>query len=408
MKCRHCKSELKLSLINLGSAPPSNAYLSNEKLFSPEKWFPLQVLVCESCWLVQTEYFIKADELFDQEYSYFSSVSKSWLKHAEQYVKEIIERFYFNNKSHIVEIASNDGYLLQYVKKLNIPCTGIEPTNSTAQAARKKGIEIVESFFNEKLAQKLVDKGKQADLIIANNVLAHVPDINDFVKGVSVLLKPNGIATFEFQHLLQLINKNQFDTIYHEHFSYLSLNTVQTIFKKNGLQIFDVEEYATHGGSLRVFARRSDNKVSQVSNGVINILKTELESGIMSINFYKKFKERSNIIKNNLISFLIKAYQDHKKVVAYGAAAKGSTLLNYAGIKSDLINYVVDRSLSKQNKYMPGSRIPIKDESFLKNDNPDYILILPWNLKNEIMTQLEDILPSKVKFIIAIPDLEII
>lgn len=408
MKCRHCKTELKLSLIDLGSTPPSNAYVSYKKLSSPEKYFPLQVLVCESCWLVQTKDFMEVNELFNEEYAYFSSVSTSWLKHAEQYVKEMIKRFGFNKKSHIVEIAANDGYLLQYVKKLKIPCTGIEPTNSTAKVARAKGIEVVENFFSVKLAQKLKRKGKQADLITANNVLAHVPDINDFVRGVSILLKSNGLATFEFPHLLKLINENQFDTIYHEHFSYLSLNTVQTIFQKNGLYIFDVEEYSTHGGSLRVFARRLDNKISEVSNRTIDILKIEKLAGIMSIDFYKNFQERANIMSNNLINFLVKANHDNKKVVAYGAAAKGNTLLNYAGIKSDLINYVVDRSSYKQNKYMPGSRIPIKDEKFLRNDNPDYILILPWNLKNEIIKQFQDIKNFKVKFIIAIPNLEII
>ena len=408
MKCRHCKSELKLPLINLGSAPPSNAYLTNQTLSSPEKWFPLQVLVCESCWLVQTEDFTEADELFNEEYAYFSSFSTSWLQHAEQYVQEMIKRFCLNKNSHVIEVAANDGYLLQYVKRSNIPCTGIEPTNSTAQAAREKGIEIIENFFCVKLARELVEKGKQADLITANNVLAHVPDINDFVEGFSVLLKPNGVATFEFPHLLKIINQNQFDTIYHEHFSYLSLNTVVTIFKKNGLQIFDVEEYSTHGGSLRVFAQRLDTKFFEVSKRVIDLLKIEKLAGIMSINFYKKFQEKADLVKNNLLSFLIKANQDNKKVIAYGAAAKGNTLLNYAGIKPDLINYVVDRNPNKQNKYMPGSRIPIRNENFLRNDNPDYIIILPWNLKNEIIKQLEYMEHFKVKFIIAIPDLEVI
>jgi len=264
MKCRHCKEKLKLPLINLGSAPPSNAYLSNQTLHSPERWFPLRVLVCERCWLVQTEDFAEADYLFDKEYAYFSSFSTSWLQHSKQYVNDVIERFSLNKKSHVIEIAANDGYLLQYVKKANIPCTGIEPTSKAAQAARKKGIDIIESFFGVKLAKELVKKGKQADLITAKNVLAHVPDINDFVKGVSLLLKPQGKVTFEFPHLLNLINKHQFDTIYHEHFSYLSLTTLETIFKKNGLQIFDVEEQPTHGGSLRLFAQRYDTGLLSV------------------------------------------------------------------------------------------------------------------------------------------------
>ena len=408
MKCRHCKEKLKLPLINLGSAPPSNAYLSNQTLHSPERWFPLRVLVCERCWLVQTEDFAEADYLFDKEYAYFSSFSTSWLQHSKQYVNDMIERFSLNKKSHVIEIAANDGYLLQYVKKANIPCTGIEPTSKAAQAARKKGIDIIESFFGVKLAKELVKKGKQADLITAKNVLAHVPDINDFVKGVSLLLKPQGKVTFEFPHLLNLINKHQFDTIYHEHFSYLSLTTLETIFKKNGLQIFDVEEQPTHGGSLRLFAQRYDTGLLSVSNKVNDLTKKEIKAGIRTRDYYKNFQKKANIIKDNLLSFLIKAKKNNKKVVAYGAAAKGNTLLNYAGIRPDLVNYVVDRNPNKQNKFMPGSRIPIRDESFLKKDNPDYILILPWNLKNEIIKQIVSNTNFAGKFVIAIPKLEII
>lgn len=408
MKCRHCKEKLKLPLINLGSAPPSNAYLSNQTLHSPERWFPLRVLVCERCWLVQTEDFAEADYLFDKEYAYFSSFSTSWLQHSKQYVNDMIERFSLNKKSHVIEIAANDGYLLQYVKKANIPCTGIEPTSKAAQAARKKGIDIIESFFGVNLAKELVKKGKQADLITAKNVLAHVPDINDFVKGVSLLLKPQGKVTFEFPHLLNLINKHQFDTIYHEHFSYLSLTTLETILKKNGLQIFDVEEQPTHGGSLRLFAQRYDTGLLSVSKKVNDLTKKEIKAGIRTRDYYKNFQKKANIIKDNLLSFLIKAKKNNKKVVAYGAAAKGNTLLNYAGIRPDLVNYVVDRNPNKQNKFMPGSRIPIRDESFLKKDNPDYILILPWNLKNEIIKQIVSNTNFAGKFVIAIPKLEII
>ena len=408
MRCRHCNTELTLPLIDLGSAPPSNAYLTEQTLHEPEKWFPLRVLVCESCWLVQTEDFAQADELFDKEYAYFSSFSTSWLQHAEQYMKDMTERFSLNEGSHVVEVAANDGYLLQYFKECNIPCTGIEPTASTAAAAREKGISIVEEFFGVALAQKLASQGKKADLIVANNVLAHVPEINDFVSGFTTLLKPNGVATFEFPHLLNLINENQFDTIYHEHFSYLSLTALETIFKENGIQIFDVEEYLTHGGSLRLFAQRSDTGVQTVSEQVTELRKREIDAGMGSDNFYKNFQEKANIVKDDLLNFLIKAKQDGKKVVAYGAAAKGNTLLNYAGVRPDLLSYVVDKSPSKQGKYMPGSRIPIHTEQFLKDDKPDYVLILPWNLKSEVIKQLSYIKESGGKFVVAVPQLEII
>jgi 2-polyprenyl-3-methyl-5-hydroxy-6-metoxy-1,4-benzoquinol methylase len=407
MKCRHCNTELKLPLIDLGSAPPSNAYLTDQTVHTPEKWFPLRVLVCESCWLVQTEDFAQAEELFDEDYAYFSSFSKSWLEHAEQYVKDMTKRFSLDERSHVIEVAANDGYLLQYVKECNIPCTGIEPTASTANAARMKGIDILEEFFGVKIAQKLVEQGKQADLTVANNVLAHVPDINDFVSGFSLLLKPNGVATFEFPHLLKLINKNQFDTIYHEHFSYLSLTALEAIFKENGLQIFDVEECKTHGGSLRLFAQRYDTGMQIVSEQLIELSKKEIDAGMNNSNFYKGFQEKANIVKNDLQSFLIKAKKEGKKVVGYGAAAKGNTLLNYAGIRSDLLSYVVDRSPSKQGKYLPGSRIPIHTEQFLKDDKPDYVLILPWNIKDEVTRQLSYIKENGGNFLVAVPKLEI-
>ena len=408
MKCRHCNTELTLPLIDLGSAPPSNAYLTDQTLHTPEKWFPLRVLVCEKCWLVQTEDFAQADELFDEEYAYFSGFSTSWLQHAELYVKDMIERFSLDENSHVVEVAANDGYLLQYVKERNIPCTGIEPTTSTATAAREKGIPIVEEFFGIRLAQQLVEQGKQADLTAANNVLAHVPDINDFVSGFAILLKPNGVATFEFPHLFRLINENQFDTIYHEHFSYLSLIALETVFKKNGLQIFDVEEHTTHGGSLRIFAQRSNTGVFSVSVQVTELRKRETDAGMNNSDFYKGFQKKADVVKDSLLNFLIGAKRDGKRVAAYGAAAKGNTLLNYAGIKPDLLSYVVDKSSSKQNKYMPGSRIPIKAEQYLKDNQPDYVVVLPWNLKNEVMGQLNYIKENGGKFVIAVPELEII
>jgi hypothetical protein len=408
MKCRHCNTELTLPLIDLGSAPPSNAYLTDQTLHTPEKWFPLRVLVCEKCWLVQTEDFAQADELFDEEYAYFSGFSTSWLQHAELYVKDMIERFSLNENSHVVEVAANDGYLLQYVKERNIPCTGIEPTTSTATAAREKGIPIVEEFFGIRLAQQLVEQGKQADLTVANNVLAHVPDINDFVSGFAILLKSNGVATFEFPHLLRLINENQFDTIYHEHFSYLSLTALETIFNKNGLQIFDVEEHSTHGGSLRIFAQRLDTGTRTVTEQITKLRKRETDAGMGSADFYKGFQKKADVVKDSLINFLIKAKRDSKIVVAYGAAAKGNTLLNYAGTRPDLLSYVVDKNPRKQNKYMPGSRIPIKAEQYLKDDQPDYVIILPWNLKNEVMNQLDYIKQNGGKFVVAVPKLEII
>ena len=408
MRCRHCKTELTLQLVNLGSSPLSNAYLTEQTLHIPEKWFPLRVLVCEACWLVQTEDFAQAEELFDKDYAYFSSFSTSWLEHAEQYVKDMTKRFSLDKHSHVIEVAANDGYLLQYVKERNIPCTGVEPTASTANTAREKGIDILEEFFGVKLAQQLVEQGKQADLTVANNVLAHVPAINDFVAGFSILLKPNGVATFEFPHLLKLVNENQFDTIYHEHFSYLSLTALETIFKENGLQVFDVEECATHGGSLRLFAQRSDTGVRIVSEQLIELSKREIDAGMNNSNFYKNFQKKANIVKDDLLNFLIKAKQDGKKVVAYGAAAKGNTLMNYAGIRSDLISYVVDRSPSKHSKYMPGSRIPIHTEQFLKYDKPDYVLILPWNLKSEVIKQLSYITENGGNFVVAVPKLEVI
>lgn len=407
MKCRHCGNDLVLPLIDLGSAPPSNAYLTKKTLMAPEKWFPLKVLVCNQCWLVQTEDYAGAEELFDADYAYFSSFSTSWLKHAEQYVTDMIDRFGLNEQSRIVEVAANDGYLLQYVKARSIPCLGIEPTASTAAAAREKGIEVLEEFFGVNLAKKLAATGKQADLTAANNVLAHVPDINDFVGGFAHLLKPSGVATFEFPHLMQMVKFTQFDTIYHEHFSYLSLTAVNQIFERNGLQVFDVQEITTHGGSLRVFAQRKDQGQHAVSDAVTELLAREAAIGIASEAYYADFQQSANQIKYDLIEFLIKAKRDGKKVIAYGAAAKGNTLLNYAGIRPDLLSAVVDRNPAKQNKFMPGSRIPIVDENIILQEKPDYILILPWNLRNEVIEQLNYIREWGGKFITAVPTMQI-
>ena len=307
MKCRHCSSELKLPLVDLGSAPPSNAYLTEQKLKAPEKWFPLRVLVCEHCWLVQTEDFAQAHELFDAEYAYFSGFSSGWLAHAERYVADMVAHFELNADHHVVEVAANDGYLLQYVKARGIPCTGVEPTASTAAAARVKGIPIVEDFFGVRLAETLIAQGKQADLTTANNVLAHVPDINDFVSGFARLLKPQGVATFEFPHLLKLIAENQFDTIYHEHFSYLSLTAVNRIFATNGLSVFDVEEHPTHGGSLRVFAQRSDTGQHPRSAKIHELLQCEAQAGMSTAGYYAGFQAKTDKVKNDFLVFLLDA-----------------------------------------------------------------------------------------------------
>jgi len=396
-----------LPFVDLGSAPPSNAYLTVETLKDPEKWFPLRVLVCQQCWLVQTEDFAKASELFAPEYAYFSGFSSDWLVHAERYVDDMVSRFHLDEKSHVIEIAANDGYLLQYVKARRIPCIGVEPTAGTAAAARAKGIEVVEDFFGVPLAERLFALGKQADLIPANNVLAHVPDINDFVAGFAVLLKSDGVATFEFPHLLKLIAEIQFDTIYHEHFSYLSLTAVDRIFTANGLTVFDVEELPTHGGSLRVFAQRSDTGARRREARVDALLERESEAGVTKPRYYAGFQSQADKIKDDFLGFLLDARRNGKTVAAYGAAAKGNTLMNYSGIRPDLISFVADRNPAKQNKYMPGSRIPIVEEGRLKETKPDYIVILPWNLKAEIRQQLRYVGEWGAEFVTAIPALSV-
>ncbi len=407
MKCRHCGSELHLPFLDLGNAPPSNAYLTEEAVRAPEIWFPLRILVCESCWLVQTEDHAGREALFTQDYAYFSSFSTTWLAHAQRYVDQMIARFGLNASSCVVEVAANDGYLLQYVKQAGIPCYGIEPTTSTASAARGKGIDIVERFFGVELADELVQAGKLADLMVANNVLAHVPDINDFVSGFTRLLKPQGVVTFEFPHLLRMVQENQFDTAYHEHYSYLSLTAVQRIFAANGLTVFDVEELPTHGGSLRVFAQRSDTGVHERSAAVAGLLETEAQAGMTTPAFYQAFQQRAEKVKDDLVLFLIDAKRRGLKMGAYGAAAKGNTLLNFADIRPDLLPYVVDKNPAKQNKCMPGSRIPIVDEAHLKADRPDLILILPWNLREEVMAQLAYVQEWGGQFVTAVPALEV-
>ena len=402
MKCRNCGSLLTLPLIDLGSAPPSNAYLSPENLRKPEQWFPLRVLVCEQCWLVQTEDFDHTIEPFGADYAYFSGFSTSWLKHAERYVAEMVVRFDLGPMSHVIELAANDGYLLQYVKARGIPCTGVEPTASTAAAAREKGIPIIEEFFGLRLATRLASDNTRANLLVANNVLAHVPDINDFVAGVAIILAPSGIATFEFPHLLKLIAENQFDTIYHEHFSYLSLTAVQTIFNQNGLTIFDLQEIPTHGGSLRVFAARADEPRERQAS-VSALLEREREAGVASASYYSGFQAKADRVKTDLLSFLIETKRHGKTVIGYGAAAKGNTLMNYAGIRPDLIPFVADRNPAKRGKYMPGSRIPIVSEECIGKRKPDFVLILPWNIRAEVVQQLEYIRSWGGRFVTAVP-----
>lgn len=407
MKCRHCFAPLDLKLIDLGSAPPSNAYLTPEALLAPEKTFPLQIMVCERCWLAQTLDFAQADELFSSSYAYFSSYSKFWLEHAEHYVGSIVELLGLTPASHVVEVASNDGYLLQYMKARAIPCTGIEPTASTATAARAKGIETVEAFFGVALAHRLADEGRSADLMVANNVLAHVPDINDFLAGFAALLKQDGVVTFEFPHIMRMLAENQFDTIYHEHFSYLSLTALNRIMPVNGLAIFDVTELTTHGGSLRVFAQRKSTGRRPASGRVSELLAREERAGLASAAAYRPFQLRAENVKDDFVSFLIAAKRQGKKVAGYGAAAKGNTLLNFAGCRRDLLSYVVDRNPAKQGKYLPGSRIPIVAEDVLYRDRPDYVIVLPWNLKAEVTAQLVRVRDWGGEFVVAVPELEI-
>lgn len=405
MKCRHCYADVSLRLIDLGSSPPSNAYLTGDALLRAEKWFPLVVYVCTSCWLVQTQDQADAAELFDSEYAYFSSTSTSWLTHASNYVDAMAGRFGLGASSMVVEVAANDGYLLQYVAARGIPCLGVEPTRSTADAARAKGIKIVEDFFGVALAARLVADGQAADLTAANNVLAHVPDINDFVGGFRTILKPNGVATFEFPHLMRLMADAQFDTVYHEHFSYLSMLAVNAIFAANGLEIFDVETIPTHGGSLRVFAQRADHAERPIASAVAALLEAETAAGMSTAAYYAGFQPRADAIKDALLRFLIDAKREGKSVGAYGAAAKGNTLLNYAGVRPDLLPFVVDRSPSKQGKFMPGSRIPIVDEAHLKAVQPDYVVLLPWNLRRELEQQLHYTREWGGKLVTAIPEI---
>lgn len=408
MKCRHCAADLRLPFLDLGSAPPSNAYLSEAALRAPETWYPLRLLVCERCWLVQTEDHAGREALFTDDYAYFSSFSSSWLVHSRAYVQAMQARFGLGPGSLVAEVAANDGYLLQYVRQAGVPCFGIEPTASTAAAARAKGIDIVERFFGVALANELAGAGRRVDLVAANNVLAHVPDINDFVAGFTALLKPQGVATFEFPHLMRLVAENQFDTVYHEHYSYLSLGTVERVFDANGLAVFDVEEHPTHGGSLRVFAQRKDTGRHAATPAVEALLRREREAGMAGANFYRGFQAHAERVKNDFLAFLIEARRAGQSVAAYGAAAKGNTLMNFAGVRPDLIAFVVDRNPAKQGRWMPGSRIPIVDEARLKAARPDFIVLLPWNLTAELTAQLAYARDWGARFVAAVPSLHVL
>jgi hypothetical protein len=404
MKCRFCNTNLKDIFVDLVNSPASNSYLTEEQLNVAEVFYPLKVYVCSLCKLVQVDEYKKPNDIFDKDYAYFSSYSTGWLKHAKDYVEMITTRLSLSSSSMVTEIASNDGYLLQYFKEKNIPCLGIEPTANTSMVAKSKGIDVIEDFFGTSLAKTL----KKSDLILGNNVLAHVSNINDFVKGLKIALKEYGTITMELPHLLNIIKENQFDTIYHEHFSYFSLDIVEKIFEMQGLKIYDVEKLTTHGGSLRIYATHLENNRCSINQNIQDILDEEKKFGLLTMDVYRDFQEKANKVKYDLVEFLIQVKRDNKKVIAYGAAAKGNTLLNYAGIKNDLIEFVVDISIHKQGKYLPASHIQIVDETKVAKFKPDYILVLPWNIKEEIIEQLNYVKEWGCKFVVAVPRLEVI
>ncbi len=407
MNCRHCQTPLQHVFLDLGTAPPSNDYLSTEDLQRPERVFPLKLFVCDHCWLVQTEDYAAADDLFRSDYAYFSSVSSGWLKHAKSYADMITNRLALDADSFVVELASNDGYLLRNFVAAGIPCLGVEPTDATADAAEKLGIPVLRAFFGEDLAAKLAGEGKAADLIIGNNVYAHVPDINDFTKGMKKLLKVGGTITLEFPHLMQLIAQNQFDTVYHEHYSYLSLQTVVQIFAAAGLRVCDVETLPTHGGSLRVYGCHADDARVD-SAAVADMLQREKDFGLQKLETYTGFQPKADKVKDDLREFLQEQIAAGKTIAAYGAAAKGNTLLNYAGVTAEMIPFVCDAAPSKQGKYMPGSRIPILPPAAMAEKKPDWVLILPWNIAPEVVAQQKEIANWGGKFIVAVPKMEVL
>jgi hypothetical protein len=404
MICRSCQSDLTNVVIDLGFAPPSNAYIARDGLNKPEVYFPLRVLVCNSCWLVQTEDFLGRDDVFDSDYHYFSSTSISWVQHAKTYTESVIADLSLDSKSFIVEIASNDGYLLQHFQSSGIPCLGIEPTLSTAVVSQKKGIPTLIEFYGSELAHRIAKDYRLADLVIGNNVFAHVPELNDFCEGIFVLLAKNGVCTLEFPHLLSLLKFNQFDTIYHEHFSYLSLISITPLLDRHNLRIFRVDKLSTHGGSLRVYICKKD--ANWPSNGSLEILTEEERNfGLDTRSGYTGLWSQARKMKIDLLKFLITCRDEGRTVVGYGAAAKGNTFLNYAGIDSDLIQYVVDASNSKQSKFLPGSHIPIYSPEMLSKVRPNVLLVLPWNIADEVLLQNRELLDSGCDFFVAVPEL---
>lgn len=406
MKCRHCHTELEHVFLDLGHAPPSNAYLAKEELRAPEATFPLKLYVCDQCWLVQTEDYTEADKLFSRDYAYFSSTSQSWLQHASRYTEMITKRLGLSKGSFVIEVASNDGYLLKNFVAAGVPCLGVEPTDSTADAAEKIGVPVLREFFGVATATALAEGGKSADLICGNNVYAHVPDINDFTQGLRIALKAGGTVNLEFPHLMRLIEHNQFDTVYHEHFSYLSLTSVSRIFAQAGLRVFDLEELTTHGGSLRLYGcHDSDPRTTEPI--VSAMLERENAFGLQDLSVYQGFQQKADKVKNDFIAFLIDQKSAGKSVAAYGAAAKGNTLMNYAGVKNDLIDFVCDAAPSKQGKFMPGSHIPILPPAELAKRKPDWVVILPWNIADEVIQQQEVFL-GEGKFVIAVPELKVL
>lgn len=407
MNCRFCNKELTRLFVSLGVSPLSNAYLKKEQLCKSELFYPLDVSVCDHCFLVQLPVVESPKNIFN-DYAYFSSYSETWLQHSEEYVEKMIRLFGLNKASSVVELASNDGYLLRYFMQKDIPVLGVEPAPNVAKVAQEKGIPTEMAFFGTETAKRLVKEGKAADLLLGNNVLAHVPDLNDFVQGLGILLKPNGIITMEFPHLLRLMEGRQFDTIYHEHFSYFSFLTVNKVFSSHKLAIFDVEELPTHGGSIRIYAKHENDNTKSISEHVHKLLEEEINLGFSTIEHYLDFSEQVKVIKRDILKFLIQAKQGGGTIVGYGAAAKGNTLLNYCGIRNDFIDYVADRNPYKQGRYLPGSRIPVENPGKIKETKPDYVLIFPWNIKDEIIKQLSFIRAWGGKFIIPIPELTVI
>ena len=407
MNCRHCKAHIDNTFLDLGVAPPSNAYLSTRELLAPEVHYPLILRVCERCWLVQTEDYVRAEELFQHDYAYFSSTSSSWLEHAARYAEGITRRLGLGANSFVLEVASNDGYLLKNFVAAGIPCLGIEPTANTAEAAEKLGIPVLREFFGLALAQRLAREGRQTDLVVGNNVYAHVPDINDFTAGLEAVLKPGGTITLEFPHVMRLIENVLFDTVYHEHFSYLSLKTVRAIFAASGLRVFDVEELPTHGGALRVYGCH-DQDARSTAPAVRALEAEEERRGLGGLAAYLEFQARADRLKDELLMFLIGHKRAGRTVAAYGAAAKGNTLLNYAGVKRDLLPFVCDAAPSKQGKYLPGSRIPILAPAALKERKPDVVLILPWNIAREVVEQHRYVREWGGQFAVAVPELKVL